>query len=524
MAENIRFQYYFSEGSGDTLNDFSYYNDDAAIVEDGSGNWSVDTPFDAGSKTAQLSPYSYDFSGNYFKHTLSESWSSSFTFAIWAKPNGAQELFSSVFSTGDSHNTTNSWQLGVSSNNKWRINDTANQYIINNITEDTWQHLAIVWNYDISYNKQFLKLYFNGELKSTIAYNTSTVLPTNKNFSFTNYKIGVNRNSNVYFIGKLTNAYLYDFAFTDSDIQNLYLYNSDPSGSIHLDCSSCATVTPTSNHIFLPIYLDNNKKVLDNSTNAVDTLDASYNFLMTSQYATADYFRKFIKYKKLNNNYVFSFSNTYKVLFENQLRNDILDTSLVLNGDTFITDTSAGQGNLGRMFIRYIADALMSHPFAQSFIANESDIINTVNNSNLEKQITNAIADSLNISSFDSSDVCMSLLEQFIEQSPSRFLNELENQEYNMPFCSGDYITLFIKMNCDINLQRKNDIVPRTSKEANDVANVGVVNSYGSGGNGIDMYGTLKRIYGSKEEVEFNDSTQIMKIKEKVWRIKILLK
>ena len=50
------------------------------------------------------------------------------------KPNGAQELFSSVFSTGDSHNTTNSWQLGVSSNNKWRINNTANQYIINNIS------------------------------------------------------------------------------------------------------------------------------------------------------------------------------------------------------------------------------------------------------------------------------------------------------------------------------------------------------------------------------------------------------
>ena len=73
--------------------------------------------------------------------------------------------------------------------------------------------------------------------------------------------------------------------------------------------------------------------------------------------------------------------------------------------------------NLGRMFIRYIADALMGHPFAQSFIANESDIINTVNNSNLEKQITNAIADSLNISSFGSSDICMSLLEQFIEQS-----------------------------------------------------------------------------------------------------------
>ena len=194
------------------------------------------------------------------------------------------------------------------------------------------------------------------------------------------------------------------------------------------------------------------------------------------------------------------------------------------NNGTFITNTDPGKGNLGRMFIRYIADALMGHPFAQSFIANESEIIELVNNSNLEKQITNAIANSLNITTYTSNDICMSLLNQFIEQSPNRFFNELENYEYNLPFCSGDYVTLFIKMNCEINLQRKNDIVPGTSKEASDVGNVGVVNSYGSGGHGIDMYGTLKRIYGSKEEVEFNDNTQIMKIKEKVWRIKILLK
>ena len=62
----------------------------------------------------------------------------------------------------------------------------------------------------------------------------------------------------------------------------------------------------------------------------------------------------------------------------------------------------------------------MSHPFAQSFIANESEIIERVNNSNLEKQITNAIADSLNITSFIG-DICMSILNQFIEQSPNRF-------------------------------------------------------------------------------------------------------
>ena len=130
MAENIRFQYYFSEGSGDTLNDFSYYNDDATIVED--GNWSVDTPFDAGSKSAQLSPYSYDFSGNYFKHIMRAG--AVHLHLLYGQNQMGYELFSSVFSTGMViiqliHGNY------VSSNNKWRINDTANQYIINNISE-----------------------------------------------------------------------------------------------------------------------------------------------------------------------------------------------------------------------------------------------------------------------------------------------------------------------------------------------------------------------------------------------------
>ena len=219
-----------------------------------------------------------------------------------------------------------------------------------------WHHLSVVWNNDSNYNNRSLKLFYNGVLKKTIAYNTTPVLPSTVDFYFTVYKFGVNRNTLKPFYGKMTYIGLYDFAQNDADVSNLYNYNVDISCSIHNDCSNCEQGDLSSNHIFLPIYLDNNKNVLDNSVNAVETFDASYNFLMKANYATANNFRNFIKYKKINNNYVFSFSNTHKLLFENQLRNDILNSSLQLyNNGTFITSTDQ-KGNLGRMFIRYIAD------------------------------------------------------------------------------------------------------------------------------------------------------------------------
>ena len=51
-------------------------------------------------------------------------------------------------------------------------------------------------------------------------------------------------------------------------------------------------------HIFLPVYLDADKKVLDNSTNAIETLDASFNFLMNTTYCTATNISNFLKYNQ----------------------------------------------------------------------------------------------------------------------------------------------------------------------------------------------------------------------------------
>ena len=46
--------------------------------------------------------------------------------------------------------------------------------------------------------------------------------------------------------------------------------------------------------LFLPVYLDSDGTVLDSSTNAVSSMDSSYNFVMHTSQTSADSFSKFI--------------------------------------------------------------------------------------------------------------------------------------------------------------------------------------------------------------------------------------
>ena len=97
----------------------------------------------------------------------------------------------------------------------------------------------------------------------------------------------------------------------------------------------------------------------------------------------------------------------------------------------------------------------MGHPFSQAFLSNEKDIIDSVKNSNLHKQITYGLSKNLSSTEFSSDDICLSLLKQFLNESPGRFSNDQDDTEYDFPFQAGDYITLFIKMNCFINLSKR---------------------------------------------------------------------
>lgn len=235
-------------------------------------------------------------------------------------------------------------------------------------------------------------------------------------------------------------------------------------------------------HVFLPVYLNSNKEVLDNSNNAVETLDASFNFIMDTTYCTATNFKQFLKYKKNGDHYFFKFNESYKILSENQLKNDIYYSGIELYDSSFNSGVSPDKTNIGRMLIRYICDTLMGHPFAQAFLSNEKDIIDTVRNSNLHKQITYSLSKNLSTSEFSSDDICLSLIKQFLNESPERFSSDQDDTEYDFPFQAGDFITLFIKMNCFIDLRN------RTTKQITNTVttpaswthtyNDGLVNTY----------------------------------------------
>ena len=83
---------------------------------------------------------------------------------------------------------------------------------------------------------------------------------------------------------------------------------------------------------------------------------------------------------------------------------------------------------------------------------------------------------------------------------PTRFNNEVANTEYFLPFCPDDNLSIYIKMKCNITLD--NTIGNYTNKSEYDI---------------------LKNMFEDKVDVNFNDSTKDMNLKEKVWRIKIKL-
>lgn len=255
-------------------------------------------------------------------------------------------------------------------------------------------------------------------------------------------------------------------------------------------------------HVFLPVYLDAEKKVLDNSTNAVTTLDSSFNFIMTTIHASANNLKQFLKFKKNGSDYTYKFNESYKILFEDEMSKDISSSVIELYDCSFNSGINPEKCSMGRMFIRYMADTLLGHPFAQAIIVNEKEIIDKTNESNLHKQFTFVVSDGLQTSSFASHTICDSLLDQFLNNSPERFNDVSDNIEYNFPFHSNDFITLFVKMNGDINLNDRSTLLG-TPKQTN--------------------YNLLKNMFSSKSGILFDDANNLVKFQQSIWRIKIKL-
>tara|TARA_B100000795_G_scaffold250259_1_gene218319 strand:+ start:1481 stop:2299 length:819 start_codon:yes stop_codon:yes gene_type:complete len=270
--------------------------------------------------------------------------------------------------------------------------------------------------------------------------------------------------------------------------------------SIHQDISNCSDVSDNDQHIFLPVYLDNNNAVLDNSQNSTTILDSSYNFLLNAVYTNASHLRQMISYKNKNESYSFKYNLSYKNLLNVGLKNDIEGTSITMVDGSFNSGHTPVADYIGKVYVQYIADTLIGHPLAQAFISNEGSIINDINSSNIHVQFTNAMVNGLTTTTFSTNDICKSIIIQMKKLMVDRFEDEVADTEYQLPFCPGDKISIFIRMKCNITLDN-------------------LVGSYTN----TSEYEMLKNMFENRDDVNFNDVDSSMTLSEKVWRIKIKL-
>ena len=65
--------------------------------------------------------------------------------------------------------------------------------------------------------------------------------------------------------------------------------------------------------MYLPVYLDSQGKVMDNSTNYVSIIDSSYNFTLPATQMTASDLSNLLTYKTNSGNYTFQYN--YCILY-----------------------------------------------------------------------------------------------------------------------------------------------------------------------------------------------------------------
>jgi len=104
------------------------------------------------------------------------------------------------------------------------------------VQNNTWYHMAMVYNGTLTSNSNRLKLYVNG-VQRTLVF-SGTIPATTANLSSRNAAVGATLNSGVasnWLSGKIDELRVYNVALSDQHVQNLYKYNSRTIDSINYD-------------------------------------------------------------------------------------------------------------------------------------------------------------------------------------------------------------------------------------------------------------------------------------------------
>lgn len=245
--------------------------------------------------------------------------------------------------------------------------------------------------------------------------------------------------------------------------------------------------------MYLPVYLDSQGKVMDNSTNFISIIDSSYNFTLAAVQMSASDLSNLLTYKTNNGNYTFQYNYSQKVSINNSMKSDLENVNLSLDGDNFVSSNNTSNTPLHDMYLQYIADILTGHPLGQAMIKNDFSIITEVKNCKLYEQFTNVLTNGLFTSNYQSNIIAETVVEQLQNEVSSRFDNRVDDTEYSIPFQSGDKISIFVKMRTKVNLE----------------------------GTPSNQFSILSSMYQNNPYIEFVNTN--MKIKESKWRIVITL-
>ncbi len=268
-------------------------------------------------------------------------------------------------------------------------------------------------------------------------------------------------------------------------------------------------IVPGRMNMEVPIYLDSEKKVIDDelSGDIVETLDASYNFSMQASATTAKDLRRMLRFQRDGDKVKFVYNALYKRLVEVSLLNDITNQVIYHNEQFFVSRNKTAPASLGEKFVQYIADILFGDPMLQSVIKNDSDIIKDVINSNLHMQITSALTSGLKEKYLGENKIAESILEQIKKDKPDRFVGEKDGEIYFFPTITGDDVSIFVRMACILELE--DDIHLHNDKPK------------------LTMYDLLKTTYKKAAETSkliiFDDENKTVRITPSIWRIIINL-
>ena len=199
----------FTTGMDPSLEAYYPFNGNADDLTSNGRNFTVygNTSLTSGRDNSSNSAYYFDGNGDYLEYNSSIQSYSSYTITLWAKPDSSgtyEAMFASY------NNSSFGFQIDLDSSNNFHIrkgSSSGGNIILSSATLGAWTFIAF------TYDGTNSKCYINSE---------SPVSDPGGTTEFNLFRMGKNRNGNIYFKGVIDELRIYNRALSASEIQAIY--------------------------------------------------------------------------------------------------------------------------------------------------------------------------------------------------------------------------------------------------------------------------------------------------------------